>query len=320
MIEPRPLGTAGALRFAASKLDPSFYLVNGDSVFDFNWLDLIPFAAPHFPLVTMALRHEADTSRYGEVDIDRERVVGFRERGAQASGTINGGVYLVSRDILAFLPETGSLERDVLPRLSAKGRVRGRTYDGFFIDIGTPASFAQAPALLRTNRQRPAVFFDRDGVLNIDHGYVHRVEQFEWMPGAIEAVKFINDSGRYAFLVSNQAGVARGYYPEAQIGVLHDHVQRVLRMHGAHFDDIRYCPFHPDGTEPAYAHASDWRKPEAGMLLDLMAHWPIDAAKSMLVGDKPSDLTAAERAGIPGHLFAGGNLRDFITPFASEEY
>jgi D-glycero-D-manno-heptose 1,7-bisphosphate phosphatase len=314
VVEPQPLGTAGALRFAADKLDPTFYLLNGDSLFDFNWLDLVPFAAAHSPLIAMALRHEPDASRFGVVEIDGERVVGFRERGGPAGGTINGGVYLVSRDIVPFLPESGSLERDVLPGLSARGRVCGRVYDGFFIDIGTPASFVQAPALLRANRQRPAVFMDRDGVLNADHGYVHRIDRFDWLPGAIKAVKLINDSGRYVFLVTNQAGVARGYYPESQVGALHHHIQLVLRANGAHFDDIRYCPYHPESEIPAYKHASNWRKPEPGMILDIMAHWPIDAAHSLLIGDKASDIDAATHAGIEGHLFTGGNLFDFVSP------
>ena len=314
IVEPEPLGTAGALRFAADELEPTFYLLNGDSLFDFNWLDLVPLAASHSPLVAMALRHEPDASRFGVVEIDGERVVGFRERGGPAGGTINGGVYLISRDIVPFLPENGSLERDILPGLSARGRVCGRVYDGFFIDIGTPASFAQAPALLRANRQRAAVFMDRDGVLNVDHGYVHRIDHFDWLPGAIEAVKLINDSGRYAFLVTNQAGVARGYYPESQIGVLHHQIQQVLRAHGAHLDDIRYCPYHPEGEVPAYKRTSDWRKPKPGMILDIIEHWQIDVAHSLLIGDKPSDMSAAAQAGIEGHLFTGGDLLNFVAP------
>jgi D-glycero-D-manno-heptose 1,7-bisphosphate phosphatase len=179
---------------------------------------------------------------------------------------------------------------------------------GFFLDIGVPASYTAAAELIAQNRPRPALFLDRDGVLNVDRGYVHLIEDFEWTAGAIEAVKCANDRNRFVFLVTNQAGVARGYYSEEQVGLLHEHLQRELRRHGAHIDDVRYCPFHPDGTVVKYAKASRWRKPEPGMFLDLLESWPVDRGRSVAVGDKASDLEAARRADLAGVLFAGGNL------------
>jgi D-glycero-D-manno-heptose 1,7-bisphosphate phosphatase len=96
--------------------------------------------------------------------------------------------------------------------------------------------------------------------------------------------------------------------------VLNDHIQRVLRAHGAHVDDLRYCPFDLEGTVSRFSRASDMRKPDPGMILDLMKHWPIDMADSMVIGDKPSDMAAAGQVGIKCHLFAGGNLLEFVTP------
>lgn len=159
---------------------------------------------------------------------------------------------------------------------------------------------------------RPAVFFDRDGVLNQDLGYVGEIERFHWTRTAVAAVKLVNARGYLAFVVSNQSGVARGFYDGAAVRALHEHMQRELRAHGAHLDDIRFCPHHPDGTVEPYAMTCSCRKPEAGMLLDLIAAWRVDAARSLLVGDKPSDLAAARAAGIPAIFFDGSDLEALL--------
>ncbi len=161
-------------------------------------------------------------------------------------------------------------------------------------------------------QRRPALFLDRDGVLNIDHGYIGTIDRFEWNDGAIDAVKFANDCGYFVFVVSNQSGVARGLFDEAAVRAVHRHMQNVLRDHGAHIDDIEYCPFHPEGTVPAYAKASDRRKPAPGMLLDIIKRWPVDVPASLMIGDKPIDMEAAKRAGIRGALYEGGNLLAFV--------
>jgi D,D-heptose 1,7-bisphosphate phosphatase len=160
--------------------------------------------------------------------------------------------------------------------------------------------------------KRPAVFLDRDGVLNEDRAYVHRTQDFSWLPGAIDAVKYLNDHGYYVFVVTNQSGVARGFYTEEDVHRLFEHVRAELGKHGARIDDYRYCPYHIDGTIERYRQASDWRKPAPGMILDLLAHWDVDRARSFLVGDQDSDMAAAKAAGIAGFQFTGGNLLEFI--------
>ena len=155
---------------------------------------------------------------------------------------------------------------------------------------------------------------DRDGVLNVDRAYVHRIEDFEWIAGAQEAIKLCNDRGYFTFVVTNQSGVARGYYDVDAVHRLHDWMNGELAEVGAHIDEFQYCPYHEDGVVEQWRRASDRRKPAPGMILDCFARWPIRKEASFLIGDRADDLRAAAAAGIAGHLFEGGDLAAFIRP------
>ena len=178
-----------------------------------------------------------------------------------------------------------------------------------------PDAPEQAAALLH----RPALFLDRDGVLNIDHGYVGTRERFEWMPGALDAIRHATQSGWRVFVVTNQSGVARGFYDEDAVRALLDWMAEQARLAGGTIDDARYCPYHEDATIEAYRRAHHWRKPLPGMLLDLLRAWELDPARCLMVGDQKSDVAAGQAARMPAHLFPGGNLLDFVRPLLDEK-
>ena len=314
VIERAPMGTAGALKLAESGLDDFFLLLNGDSFFDFNLLDLTSPPLDDSAAGRIALRKVRDVSRYGVVETEGDHITSFRAQGGRGGfGLVNAGVYWLSKRILDLLPaEGGSLESEVFPELAKAGRLLGAAYQGYFVDIGVPDDYAAACRELTAALRRPAVFFDRDNVLNEDAGYTHSRDGFKWIEGAQAAVKACNDAGWFVFVVTNQAGVAHGYFDVADVENLHAWMNEELCLQGAHVDDFRFCPHHPRGAFPSYAVTCGCRKPQPGMIFDLREAHPVIKDKSIVIGDKETDLEAGRRADVRSHQFTGGNLEHFI--------
>ena len=165
---------------------------------------------------------------------------------------------------------------------------------------------------------KKAVFFDRDGTLNVDIHYLHRPEDFVWIEGAKEAIKYVNDLGYLAILVTNQSGVARGYYPEEDVKKVYDWMNIELAKIGAHLDALSFCPHHPEGKIPQYAKACTCRKPQTGMVDKACADYAIDRTGSYFVGDSDGDMECARRAGVEPIRYVTGSLLDCLRGFISK--
>lgn len=162
------------------------------------------------------------------------------------------------------------------------------------------------------SRARPAAFLDRDGVINVDRGFVGKPHDFTLIKGAAEAISLLNRADYRVFVVTNQSGIGRGYFSEEDFFRVTEYMLSLLEERGAFIDDFRHCPFHPDATVNKYRRQHPWRKPAPGMIVDLLRNWEINVEESFLIGDSVRDLEAANAAGIEGFLFRGNNLLEFL--------
>ncbi|MGF7207584.1 D-glycero-D-manno-heptose 1,7-bisphosphate phosphatase [Skermanella aerolata] len=214
VVETAPAGTGGAIRNAAGKLDDVFFLTNGDSYFDINWLDLAVGERSGEWIGRLALKAISPGGRYGRVSLDGSRIDAFHAAAPDLTGPMNAGLYVLRRSVTGWIDKSPcSLEQDVFPRLTAAGLLMGRVYDRFFLDIGVPEDFGRAQVEVPDCLSRPAAFLPLACVLAHNGGFA--------------GVKLLNDCGYYVFLTANRSDSP----------VLKS-LSEGLRAVGAHFDDV----------------------------------------------------------------------------------
>ena len=159
------------------------------------------------------------------------------------------------------------------------------------------------------------VFLDRDGVINLsnlNNGYVGSLKHFRWVPGAVKAIKYLNDKNYKVVVVTNQSGVARGFFSIKDVKTIHSYIQKKLKENDAKIDKFYFCPFHKNGIIKKYKKNSSLRKPNIGMFRLAQKRWNIDNNNSFMIGDQKTDIEFAKRAKIKGYLFNEKNLYKFI--------
>ncbi len=215
---------------------------------------------------------------------------------AVTSAGTPGGVAVLDPNLLRRLPDG-----DLFAALGATPDLVKRPYDRPALDLSADVV-------------RGAVIFDRDGVINEDTEFPYLPDHIVWTPTGKAAVKAVNDAGLYAFVATNQSGVARGMYSEQSVIDLHHWMNGELIAAGAHIDAFQYSPFHPDGTVEAYRRDSDCRKPGPRMLKRLIEAHGVDRRRTVMIGDRAGDVAAGLAAGVEGLLFEGGDLAAFLAP------
>ncbi len=156
------------------------------------------------------------------------------------------------------------------------------------------------------NMAYPAVFLDRDGTINEEMGYVNHIERFVLLPHVGQAIRLLNQNGFKAVVITNQSGVARGYFPESLVHRIHHKMQDLLKMEGAHLDGVYYCPHHPEVGSPPYRQKCRCRKPATGLVEEAVKDLDIDCSKSYVISDRGLDIEFAHQIRAKGILVLTG--------------
>ena len=304
--EDKPLGTGGAIINSLKFIDQNqpVLVLNGDSFLQVDYQKL--FAA-HKKNLTMVLRKMDDCSRYGRVVFDENFVIkNFEEKPldklgmTSSEGFINGGIYLLDPKIFKrfSVPEAFSFESDFLAKELSWLEPQAFTAEGYFIDIGIPEDYARAQKELSNFIKNKALFLDRDGVINIDHGHVFEKEKFDFIDGIFDLCKRAQDLGYLLIVVTNQGGIAKGFYSEEEFLELMKWMESEFEKREIKITKTFYCPCHPEGKIEKYRQNSFDRKPSPGMLLKAIEEFNIDPKKSLMLGDNETDMRAAEASRI----------------------
>ena len=292
--EKKPMGTAGALNILKKKRINDFILINGDTFLEVNLNKLVKSCSENSygSLTLIKNKSYKSNKKLVSMGIKNNKII-YQKK----NNFINGGVYFFKKKILKFIKNKNtSLEDQLLPGLIKKRKISGLVVKNFFLDIGTPKNFNRAKNLLLKNCTKPAAFLDRDGVINYDTGYVHKIKDFKFRPGVIAGLKFLRNKNYYVFIVTNQAGIGRGIYNENQFYELQNNLKEKLQKKDIFFDDINFCPYHPDAKIKKYRKITNLRKPGNLMIKQIENKWHIKRKKSFMIGDKISDKICAAKS------------------------
>ena len=316
--ETAPLGTAGALGLLRDRLTEDFFVFYGDTVMDIDMHRMVEYHRSKHADATLFLHPNDHPYDSDLVDLDSEGRVRrlyhkLHPEGLMAHNMVNAALFIFSPTVLEHIEpgEKCHIEKHVLPRCLKAGKaLYGYVSAEYIKDMGTPDRYYSVcgdvesgkVARLNSRNKRPAIFLDRDGIINREVNLLNHAEQVELIPGAAEAIRLINRSDYLAVVVTNQPVIARNLCSFEELDRIHMRLETLLGLEHAYINALYFCPHHPDGGYPEerkeYKIRCDCRKPAPGMLLKAAKDWNIDLAGSYMIGDSERDLQAGKNAGV----------------------
>lgn len=319
--ENEPLGSAGALYFLKEDIAENlsvkddFFLIFGDLLLDIDWNRFMSFHKKNGGAATLYVHPNTHPYDSDIVIVDaKNQVLRIESKNSKRDffyhNIVNAGVYCINPELLNDFSEPikTDLEKDLLVPQVAKGKVYAYKSTEYVKDMGTPdrlqvvsADIKNGVVLSRSLRNKQkAIFFDRDGTINVFRGFLKRAEDFDLYPDVIEAIQKVNNSDYLAIVVTNQPVIARGDCSFNELEQIHMKMETLLGESGAYLDDVFFCPHHPDkgfvGEVPELKVECDCRKPKIGMLLEAAKKYNIDLDESWCIGDSTVDIQTGKNA------------------------
>jgi D-glycero-D-manno-heptose 1,7-bisphosphate phosphatase len=294
IVEKKPLDTLGAVLNIKKIIHNDFILVNGDTVIDFNLENLINVRSQKKMSVVLNKNiNYKKNKKLNNITVDKNNNVIFSKK----NNFMSGGVYFINRSLLKQKIKRTSIENDLIPKLIEDKEIKGIINNKkFFIDIGTYQNLKKAKTSIPKFFKKPAIFFDRDGVINHDFGYVHRYKDFKFKKNILKVLKFLSIKNIYIFIVTNQAGIGKGYYSIKKFFKLQRKIKKLLHDKNIYIHDIKFSPYHPNAKIRKYRKNSKFRKPGNLMIEKIFLEWNLIRNKSFMIGDKLSDKLAAKKS------------------------
>lgn len=330
-FEKEPLGNAGALFKIQDKLTEDFLLLNADVMFDVDFNRFVAYHKARGGLVTLFTHPNNHPYDSGLIIADENRAVRKwlakeEERPIYYRNRVNAGLHVISSKILDADITTAKvdLDRHLLKPLAGSGKMFCYDSPEYVKDMGTPDRYASVCADYKAGRikaknlrnKQKAVFLDRDGTINKYVGFLRNIDDFELLPGVVEAIKRINASKYLAIVITNQPVIARGEITFEQLQEIHNKMETLLGKEGAYVDGIYFCPHHPhkgyDGEIPELKFDCNCRKPKPGMIIQAARDFNIDLNQSWMIGDGENDIKAGKAAGCKTALIGTGSFGQLV--------
>jgi len=307
-VEKESLGTGGCLKLVEKKITNKFILINGDTYFDIDYSFFFNLKNKKKNLMILSGdNYYKNNKKLNKLNISKDKSIYYDKK----SKYFNGGIYYLDKSIIKKIKKIKkksiSLENDVIKKEILNKEMKGIIKNNFFIDIGTEKNFKRGKTLIPKITKKAAIFLDRDGVINYDKGYTYKFKDFRFKPKIINLLKEKTKNNYYLFIVTNQAGIAHGFFSTLDFIKLQLNLKKFLFKKKILIHDVKYCPFHKDATIEKYKKLSNYRKPGNLMVENLKKNWNINLKKSIMIGDKISDKKCAIKSKLK-FLYSNENL------------
>ena len=294
IIEKRELGTGGALSQLKNKTSNNLIIMNGDSFIKSDLSDLFINAQKKSNYIYLTKNKNYQSNKIlSNLNINKKLFISFK------GNLMNAGIYYLKNTILSQIPKNNvSLENSIIYDLIKKKQIKGKLNNSEFIDIGTYKNLRLGKKNFHKQFIQPAAFLDRDGVINIDHGYVHKMKNFDLRLNVVKGLKFLNKINYNIFIVTNQSGIARGIFTENEYLIFYRSIKEYFFKKGCFINDMQYSPFLKGAAIKKFNKTSRLRKPGNLMIKNLMDKWAVNKKKSFMVGDQKKDQLAAKKSNL----------------------